>query len=59
MNEKDFYQGLCRMLMDGKELLPESVDVIKADNMLYADFGMSSEDILENFKLGFDTSLCK
>ena len=47
------------MLMDGNFLIPDPVDVIKADNMLYADFGMSSEDILENFRLGFDMSLCK
>ena len=47
------------MLMDGNCLIPDSVDVITADNMLYADFGMSSEDIMENFRLGFDTSLCK
>lgn len=59
MKEKTFYPALCRMLMDGNCLIPDSVDVITADNMLYADFGMSSEDIMENFRLGFDTSLCK
>ena len=59
MKEKNFYPHLCRMLMDGNFLIPDPVDVIKADNMLYADFGMSSEDILENFRLGFDMSLCK
>lgn len=59
MNDSISYLRLCNMLMDGKSISDDIVDTVVADNAFYSVFGMSSEDILENFQLGFDSSLCK
>ena len=59
MNDSIFYLRLCSMLMNGKGISDGQVDAVSADNAFYGVFGMSSEDILENFQLGFDKSLYK
>lgn len=50
MNEEIKYLNLCGRLMNGLGIDVNYADVVEADNILYEDFGMSSEDILESFK---------
>ena len=59
MNDSISYLRLCSMLMNGKNISDDIVDTVGVDNAFYSVFGMSSEDILENFQLGFDKSLYK
>ena len=50
MNEEIKYLNLCGRLMNGLGIDVNYVDAVEVDNILYEDFGMSSEDILESFK---------
>ncbi len=59
MNDEIKYLHLCGRLMTGKSVDCNYVDAIKADNILYGDFGMSSEDILDKFMSGTYECLCK
>ena len=59
MNDSISYLRLCSMLMNGKSISDDIIDMVGVDNAFYSVFGMSSEDILENFQLGFDKSLYK
>ena len=45
------------MLMNGKGFEESAWDQVASDNMLYNAFGMSSEDILENFCSSSDVSV--
>ena len=49
MSDDIRFLHLCGRLMTGKNIGNDFCDAIKVDNMLYADFGMSSEDILQKF----------
>ena len=49
MSDDIRFLHLCGRLMTGKGIGIDFYDAIKVDNMLYADFGMSSEDILQKF----------
>ena len=59
MNDDIRYLLLCGRLMTGKGIDGLQVDAVEADNILYGDFGMSSEDILENIRQGSEQFLCK
>jgi hypothetical protein len=59
MNSDIKYLDLCGRLMTGRGFDCNFMDAIEADNILYRDFGMSSEDILENFSQNTQTSMCK
>ena len=52
MNDDIKYLHLCGSLMAGKDINYWSDDTIAADNILYGNFGMSAEDIIENLKSG-------
>lgn len=51
------YLRLCGMLMNGSGFDESACDQVSSDNMLYNAFGMSSEDILENFCSSSDVCL--
>ena len=59
MNDDIRFLHICGRLMTGKGIDSSDADAIEADNILYGDFGMSSEDILENLRTGSGTFLCK
>lgn len=46
-------------LLAGKGVGDSYADTVMVDNLLYRDFGMSSEDILENFRSCSDALLYK
>ena len=50
MNDDIRYLHLCSRLMTKKRIDDAEVDLTAFDNILYADFGMSSEDIMENLR---------
>ena len=41
---------ICGKLLNGEEIAGCAGDMTRIDNMLYAAFGMSSEDILAEFR---------
>ena len=43
---------LCGRLLSERCIPAAGMDPVEADNILYGAFGMSSEDILENFRSG-------
>lgn len=58
------YESLCRLMNDGRVIRSRTTDFaslcrsVGADedevsNMLYRDFGMSGDDILEAFRAGY------
>ena len=51
MNDDIRYLHLCSRLMAKNKIDEADVDLTAFDNILYADFGMSSEEILENLRL--------
>ena len=59
MNEEIKFLRLCGRLLTGKGIDADYIDAIEADNILYGDFGMSSEDILESFNSDSRNCLCK
>ncbi len=59
MNDEIKYLHLCGRLLAGKGIAGYYSDAIEADNILYGDFGMSSEDILENIKCNSSYGMCK
>ena len=59
MNDEIKYLHLCGRLLDGKGADGYYFDPIDADNILYGDFGMSSEDIMENLHSGQNVRMCK
>ena len=59
MNDEIKYLHLCGRLLTGKGIDACFFDSIKADNILYGDFGMSSEDILENINCNSSYGMCK
>ena len=59
MNDEIKYLHLCGRLLTGKGIDAYSFDSIKTDNILYGDFGMSSEDILKNINCDSSDGMCK
>ena len=51
------YLHLCSQLLSGRCIVDGNADTASADNMLYDAFGMSLEDILENFRSSADLSI--
>ena len=49
MNDEIKYLHLCGRLLTGKGVDADYADAIEADNILYGDFGMSSEEIQLQF----------
>ncbi len=46
-------------LMAGNSVDESCYDPVVVENLLYHDFGMSSEEILENFRSCSDMAFCK
>lgn len=59
MRDNIHYLLLCSQLMSGKYIGDGNADLMSVDNMFYDAFGMSSEDILENFKSSAENSELK
>ena len=59
MNDEIKYLHLCGRLLGGKGADGYYFDPIDADNILYGDFGMSSEEILDIFNSNSHSELCK
>ena len=59
MNDEIKYLHLCGRLLTGKGIDACFFDSIKADNILYGDFGMSSEDIMAALNRNSYSELCK
>jgi hypothetical protein len=52
MNDEIMNLLLCGRLMSEKGIGESDLDQVRADNILYGAFGMSSEEILENLRSG-------
>ena len=59
MNDEIKFLHLCGRLLTGKGIDNYYADAIEAENILYGDFGMSSEEILESFNCNSRNCLCK
>lgn len=47
MNDEIRFLNICMKLMDGEDIDAYGDEMVRIDNMLYREFGMSAEEILE------------
>ena len=47
MNDEIRFLNICSKLMDGEGIDAYDDEMVRIDNMLYSEFGMSAEEILE------------